>query len=145
MTQTRRRSVGVLATPLVFACSLHARADNIADTYRTQITPILKQFCFDCHGGEQKEGGVSFEGFTDELSLRTRGELWRKVREALSFGNMPPNSETQPMPKERERLIGWITEQIETPNPGNPLFLDPGPTILRQLSRVEYKRTVQDL
>ena len=145
MTQTRRRLTVLLAPILVFAVSLHARAENIADTYRVEVMPILKDFCFDCHGGEQKEGGVSFEGFTDELSLRTEGEHWRKVREALSFGNMPPNSETQPLPTERERLIRWISEQIETPDPGNLLFLDPGPTVLRQLSRNEYKRTVQDL
>ena len=145
MPPTRSRSVGVLTTLLVFAVSLHARADNIADTYRIQIAPVVKKFCYDCHGEEQTEGGIAFEAFTDELSLRRKGEHWRKVREALSFGNMPPTSEPQPSPEERQLLINWITEQIETPDPANPLFLDPGPTVLRQLSRDEYKRTLQDL
>ena len=145
MSQTGTRSTALLATLLVFALSLHARAGHIADTYRVEIFPIIETFCFNCHDGEEKSGGVSFEGFADELSLRTNGEHWRKVREALSFGNMPPNSETQPSEEERKRLIRWITEQIETPDPNNPLFLDPGPTVLRQLSRDEYKRTVQDL
>lgn len=145
MNETRKRSTTLAALLLMFAPWLDAWAGNTADTYRTDIVPMLQQFCFDCHGREAKEGGVSFEGFTDELSLRTKGAHWRKVREALSFGNMPPNGETQPSPKERQRLIGWITEQIETPDPNNPLFLDPGPTVLRQLSREEYKRTVQDL
>ena len=141
-----RKHVNTIIALLLMSVFLpNAKADNLADSYRVEIVPILQNYCFDCHSGQAKEGGISFAGLSDELSLRTNGKHWRKVREALSFGNMPPQDVTQPNPLDRQHLIKWIIEEIETPDPNNALFLDPGPPVLRQLSREEYKRTVQDL
>jgi hypothetical protein len=134
-----------LQLAVILNISLVVKGEDLALHYRTTIIPILQETCYDCHGGKKKKGGVSFEGITDEVSIRSKGDIWRKVREAIHFGNMPPESETQLLPAERTGLLEWITSEIETPDPANPLFLDPGPTVLRQLSREEYKRTVQDL
>ncbi|MFT5127968.1 MAG: hypothetical protein ACI8W8_001576, partial [Rhodothermales bacterium] len=144
----RRRVSTAMLRPSYLFCLLlllPLAAADLVESYRTEIAPILQDLCGDCHSGRKSKGGITFEGLTDELALRQDRERWRRVREALEFQQMPPAKETQPETAERERIIAWIRSEIESPDPNNPLFLDPGPNMLRQLSREEYKRSVQDL
>lgn len=119
-------------------------ADPLA--FRSVARPLLETHCFECHGPEQQEAGLNFAAFADQASILAARERWRKAREALEAGDMPPPESTHELKAEdRQRLIAWIREHVETVDRSSPIYLDPGPPLVRQMTRLEYNQTVRDL
>lgn len=114
--------------------------------YHAEIEPLLRKHCFECHAGESVEGGVRFDRFTDAASILEQRPAWLKARAAVERGEMPPDPEDSGFtPEDAALLKEWIRAQVETIDPANPLFLDPGPAIIRQLTATEYRRSIREV
>jgi hypothetical protein len=109
---------------------------------RATVQPILKNYCFDCHGDGANKGNVSFDQFkSDQAALENR-ELWWKVLKNLRAGIMPPAKKPRPTSQEQEEIAHWVKTTVFGSDPQNP---DPGRTTIRRLNRVEYHNTIRDL
>jgi hypothetical protein len=131
-------------TCLIPVSAMTAEAGGAAEFHR-DIEPILKEFCYDCHGDGEKKGGVAF----DELSstnatndFHDTRDVWWKALKNLRAGLMPPNKKPQPNPEQKELIAEWIKTTVFTIDPQN---LNPGRVTVRRLNRVEYRNTVHDL
>ncbi len=114
-------------------------------SYFSEVEPILWEHCADCHIDGAK-GNVSFEGLESLESLLEKSDVWRKLKEAVAFGDMPPEPEKTGFAREdADRLVSWVESKIETIDPSRPLYQNPGPPTPRQLTVYEYDRTVKDL
>jgi hypothetical protein len=109
--------------------------------FRTDIEPMLDQFCYDCHGYGSNKGGVVLDGFESDRDLRDHS-LWLRALKNVRGGLMPPADQPQLPEAERTRLLSWIKGDIFATNPAEP---DPGRVTLRRLNRVEYRNTVREL
>ena len=109
--------------------------------FRKTIQPILKEYCYDCHGDGAKKGEIAFDELTTDDAL-LKHDLWLKVLKNTRAGLMPPEKKPQPSAAERAKLEQWIKYSAFGIDPKNP---DPGRVTVRRLNRVEYRNTVRDL
>ncbi len=112
-------------------------------TFTSEIQPLLKEYCFDCHSGDTIEAEMDLSKFTDITDVRQQLPVWIKIREMLHSKQMPPKDSRKPTDAERDRLQTWVrrflTEEART-SAG-----DPGPVVLRRLNNEEYNYTIRDL
>jgi hypothetical protein len=106
------------AAVFVLLCFLGAaRAEVIGQHSRQQrfdstIAPLLKTNCWDCHGPDAQEAGVSLVGLSTDPVAKTSVELWRRMLEQLETGAMPPEDQQQPTPIERQRIVDWLADAL---------------------------------
>ncbi len=121
-----------------------ARAADLqgATQFHKDIEPIVRQYCYDCHGDGVKKGGVSFDEFASDQAILTNRDLWWTALKYLRSGVMPPPKHDVPTPEERQRVAGWIKTAVFDIKADDP---DPGRVTLRRLNRVEYRNSIRDL
>ena len=111
--------------------------------FARDVRPLLKQFCLECHSTKQQEGDLDLQRFATLAQVRRETKVWLKVAEMLDNGEMPPEDEKQPTPKQRNQLRGWIEQYLHAEALANAG--DPGPVVLRRLDNAEYTYTIRDL
>jgi len=116
-----------------------ALRDDAQKTFKEKVGPFVKKYCLDCHG-TRPEGGINLQS-----ALRTPGATasflhWKKAVANVKVNDMPPEyADEIPSDQQRREFINWI---------GKLKYLaprDPGPFVLRRLSKVEYGNTLHDL
>jgi mono/diheme cytochrome c family protein len=139
----------LLASLLGLLACLHLGADDSANaqrteqTYQQEIAPFLKRNCLLCHQAKNATAGLDLSKFASaELAWR-HPEVWEKVSARLLDGTMPPKGLPRPPMEQRDAVVSWIREGLETlARNAKP---DPGRVTARRLNRVEYNNTVRDL
>lgn len=104
---------------------------------------VLNESCFDCHNTRKAKGGVDLKRLENEPKVGEEFHLWEKVQEVLANGSMPPEDETQLTKDEKQKVVGWLTHEMDMVAKANAG--DPGPVTLRRLTNVEYDYTIRDL
>ena len=146
------RFVAVLAAlgvGLVCAPSVHSAEpdrndfDALADEYRTEVRPLMRQFCLGCHSTAARVGELDLERFNSLAEVRQDTKTWLKVDEMLDNGEMPPESAGRPSSQQRNKLRGWVERYLHSEALANAG--DPGPVVLRRLNNAEYTYTIRDL
>jgi hypothetical protein len=147
----------VVATLWAFSGSGHAQSDGAtsprdvrAETvpasassitvFHKDIQPILRQYCYDCHGSGSKSGNLALDELKDDQLIDP--VLWLKVLKNLRAGIMPPKGEERPSVAQQHQIETWIKTSAFASDPTNP---DPGRVTLRRLNRTEYHNSVRDL
>ena len=83
------------------------------------LKPFLKHNCIRCHGEEKQKGKLTLHKASYDFSKVETSELWVKILEQLTAGDMPPPDEkNQPSVAERNAVIELIDEQILTAGSG---------------------------
>ena len=113
-----------------------------AQAFRKEIQPVLKEFCYDCHGDGANKGKVAFDEFKSDDALLDNRDLWLRALKNLRAGLMPPPKKPQPGAEQKQRVEQWIKSAVFAIDPQNP---DPGRVTVRRLNRVEYRNTIRDL
>ena len=126
------------------AASLAASNDSTAGFARFQsnILPILKEYCFDCHGDGMNKGKVAFDEFKTQDELLARKDLWMAALKNVRAGLMPPEKKPRPSEEQKRTLAEWIKRDAFGIDPNDP---DPGRVTVRRLNRTEYRNTIRDL
>jgi hypothetical protein len=127
---------------LVWSCPASAAEVSGAAQFRTDIQPILSEFCYDCHADGANKGGVAFDEFKSDQVLLEDRELWWKALKNLRAELMPPPKKPQPTARQKKQIEEWIKTAVFETDPKNP---DPGRVTVRRLNRVEYRNTIRDL
>ena len=118
------------------AAALRADAEK---TLKENVEPFVKKYCIRCHG-PRPEAGINLQS-----ALRTPGATssflhWKKAVANVKVRDMPPeHADRIPTDDERRQFIEWI---------GKLKYLaprEPGPFVIRRLSRVEYGNTLHEL
>lgn len=102
---------------------------------------FLRDYCHDCHVGEEAESGIDFD------VLRLEGRLdrvrWRKIIDRVLHQEMPPKDSEQPSVEERSAFVAEIEGRLHDAACGDGVL--PGPALTRRLNRDEYGNTLRDL
>jgi len=124
-----------------FVCLILASTASAAPL--PPVSPFLEQHCTECHDGDVKKGGLDLTALSFKPEDRKNFDLWVKVYDRVSKGEMPPAKKPRPEAAEmktfqaalKSPLRGYEVAQ-QTAN---------GRTVLRRLNRTEYENTVHDL
>jgi len=111
------------------------------DVFKNEIQPILEEYCYDCHGGGFKKGGVQLDGFESEAALHDH-KLWSRALKNVRSGIMPPADEPGLPPEAAQKIAEWIKRGAFSLDPQHP---DPGRVTVRRLNRVDYRNTIKAL
>ena len=119
-------------------------SDKLDLAFQEKVRPFLNNYCLDCHGGDEPEGGLSLETFEHASEVATTGrKQWKQVYDRLLAGTMPPPEQERPPDEEASFTRQWIDTALATIElTGDP---DPGHETIRRLNRSEYQNTLRDL
>lgn len=112
------------------------------EVFKSAIRPLLREFCHECHAEGADEGGFDLDAYADYPALIADLPTWDHAAQLLASHVMPPVGEPRPSPEQRRMLLEWIDDTVFYADPKNP---DPGPVVIRRLSRAEYDHTIRDL
>ena len=109
-------------------------------SFRDGVTPFVKTYCTECHGEKKRKGGINFLPALKNPGDATASRRWKQALASVRTHDMPPEeADKQPTDEERQKFLDWVAE-IKFLSPK-----DPGPFVIRRLTKVEYGNTLQDL
>ncbi len=117
-------------------------APNAASDHSATALKALSTYCYDCHRGQNAEGGVRVD-FLEGDKLEENVTLVDKILLVLKEQQMPPADAEQPDDTQRVQLIEWLEQRLRQFDCGT--VNRPGRVTLRRLNRIEYNNTVRDL
>lgn len=119
-----------------------AEAPQASLPYEQAVAPLVERYCLTCHNRDEASGGIVFEGRGASPSSSDLA-VWRRATQALRSGSMPPRSEPQPTPQERDAFSAWVNAAFF--QAGGGASTDSRPRPIRRLNRAEYDNTIRDL
>ncbi len=137
-----------IALSLALPCQAQSAAEGdfgalqagVRKTFKEQVTPFLSTYCTNCHGEKKMKGGINFAPALKNPANAAFGHQWKLSLANVRAHDMPPDDvDRQPTDAERQMFMDWISK-IK--------FLsskDPGPFVIRRLTKVEYGNTLHDL
>jgi hypothetical protein len=122
--------------------SLAPLSSIAADPFHSKVMPLIKEYCWDCHGDGAKKGGLNLDRFTSPAEILQEPKIWTDILLNVERHGMPPGKSPKPSQDQRDVVVGWIENLLYPVDCHNP---DPGRVTLRRLNREEYNNTVRDL
>ncbi len=109
--------------------------------FRDDVTPFINTYCIDCHSNKRPtEAGVNFSPALKNPGHAAFSQQWKKASARVQAHDMPPDyADSLPTDTERQTFVDWLAK-IK--------FLsqkDPGPFVIRRLTKTEYANTLHDL
>ena len=113
-----------------------------------QPPQTFQKYCFECHGGTKRKGGVSIERLIRQSAQSSVGgywDEWNKIAEMLETRQMPYPDEAELFPTDDERAaaVAWIRSTLGTYEAEHAG--DPGRVTVRRLTSAEYAYALRDL
>ena len=108
--------------------------------YREKLIPLLRTYCWDCHGDDEE---VTLSDANSVTDLRSNREVWVRALAQIRNGTMPPADGPELDPELRIQFGEMLSEVatsvdcVQDPNAGK--------VAMRRLNRFEYRNTVRDL
>lgn len=135
-------SFGLLAR-YTFDLQVFAADKELTANFDTDIYPVLKKHCMNCHNEKRKSGGFNLAKYKDLADIKKDIKTWERVADNLRTGDMPPPGKPRPSNKQMDVVNRWMdTKVFEFNCVGQK---DPGKVTLRRLNRLEYNNTTRDL
>ena len=108
--------------------------------FRDGVTPFVKNYCTECHGEKKRKGGINFLPALKSPGDAVASRRWKQALASVRAHDMPPEeAEKQPTEDERRKFLEWVAK-IKFLSPK-----DPGPFVIRRLTKVEFGNTLRDL
>lgn len=109
--------------------------------FRKQVAPFINSYCIQCHQNKRPtEAGVNFSPALKKPGEAAFSQQWKKALSRVKAHDMPPDyADSQPSDKERQLFMEGLG-QIKFLSPK-----DPGPFVIRRLTKTEYANTLHDL
>jgi hypothetical protein len=132
------RRIGSLA--LVLAVAWGGLA--VAGDFTADAVGFLERHCIDCHAGPDAEMGFRLDDLRDEATVLAARPRWRKIQSRVAAGEMPPPDAERPPAAAQDAFLAAVSAACARADAAPP---DPGPSVIRRLSRAEYDNTIRDL
>ncbi|QDT39278.1 DUF1592 domain-containing protein [Stratiformator vulcanicus] len=133
----RKLLIAIALCPPATLCSA---AD---EAFHRDVEPFLKKHCYQCHDARQAAAGFRIDELGADFSVAKTPEMWREVIDRINIGDMPPEDEARPDPKESFAVVEWVGRELRRTE--REAKMAGGRIQLRRLNRREYINTVRDL
>ena len=119
---------------------------SMNDDFQQTVLPVLAKNCMGCHSDRLHSGNLSLEQFREPATALGKPDVWQKVLDKLTAGQMPPRPAAPLGGADLAAVTGWIKKLpgvSETAASNAPI--NPGRVTARRLNRTEYNNTIRDL
>ena len=108
--------------------------------FRGRVTPFIQTYCIACHQNKRPtQGGVNFSPALKDPGHPAFTEQWKKAAARVKAHSMPPKGMPQPSDADRLMFGDWLVKLKYLSQK------DPGPFVIRRLTKTEYGNTLHDL
>lgn len=108
--------------------------------FKERVTPFVTTYCLPCHQNRRPtRGGVNFSPALNAPGHAAFTERWKRGEARVRAHDMPPKASPQPSEADRLMFSEWLTKLKYLSDK------DPGPFVLRRLTKTEYGNTLRDL
>src|SRR3954454_9197747 len=108
--------------------------------FRDSVTPFVKTYCLPCHqNARPTRAGVNFSPALKAPGHAAFTEQWKKADARVKAHDMPPKGAPQPDDAGRRMFGEWLPKLKYLSDK------DPGPFVIRRLTKTEYGNTLRDL
>jgi hypothetical protein len=130
-----------LAWPCRSMAADHEALKADAEEYfRSHVTPFIKTYCLPCHQNRRPtRAGVNFSPALNAPGHAAFAEVWKKAAARVKAHDMPPKNALQPNDADREMFAVWLAKLKYLSQK------DPGPFVIRRLTKTEYSNTLHGL
>jgi hypothetical protein len=132
---------GRAAGIVLAAIGLLLTADVCSFSQAAQYQAVVNQYCVSCHNERAQTAGLMLDKL-DLANVAANADIWEKAVRKVRVGMMPPQGAAQPDTDTRQRLVSWLTTELDRAAAANP---NPGRPLLHRLNRVEYGNAIRDL
>ena len=116
--------------------TLRADAQKV---FKDNVSPFVKKYCTRCHGSRAK-AGINLQSALKNPVGSSASLYWKKAIANVEVRDMPPEDSSKiPSNEERLQFINGV-KKIKYLAPR-----DPGPFVIRRLTKTEYANTLRDL
>ena len=116
--------------------TLRADAQRV---FKDKVGPFVKKYCTRCHGSRAK-AGINLQSALKNPVGSSAALHWKKAIANVEVRDMPPEDSSKiPSNEERLQFINGV-KKIKYLAPR-----DPGPFVIRRLTKTEYANTLRDL
>ncbi len=123
-------------------CAAEEEASPAQSPFARNVAPFLEMHCVTCHGGNEPEGELALDRYSEAANVQQDAEVWQRVVRVLGEGDMPPEGEPQPAAADVQAVLGVLTTELDS---FDCRQRHPGRVTLRRLNRAEYNNTIRDL
>ncbi|MCP4847832.1 MAG: DUF1592 domain-containing protein [Verrucomicrobiaceae bacterium] len=108
-------------------------------TFKEKVEPFVNKYCTRCHGSVAK-AGINLKSALQNPGGESAALHWKKAVANVTLHDMPPeDSSKKPTDEERRQFAEWVSKvKYLAPR-------DPGPFVIRRLTKTEYANTLRDL
>lgn len=119
-------------------------------SYESEILPLIKSRCIECHSGEEPDGGFDIAKFDSGATVSTDHDVWERVGKRIRLKEMPPDGSPQLKNKHKGVILRWLDarpnrELCESLATDETKSWYPGYVMSRRLSRTEYINALTEL
>ena len=132
-----------MKTIVLFHFLLASAAAVGAGGLATKERQFLEQHCIECHDAETRKGGLDLTSLKFYLDDAKAFELWVKVHDRVSDGEMPPKKKTRPPAQELAEFTKALSSALVSEEQAR--IAKEGRATQRRLNRYEYENALRDL
>jgi len=115
------------------------RADA-EEFFRGRVTPFINTYCIACHQNRRPtRAGVNFSPALKSPGHAAFTDQWKRASARVKAHDMPPKGAPQPSDTDRQMFAEWMAKLKYLSQK------DPGPFVIRRLTKTEYGNTLRDL
>jgi len=108
--------------------------------FRGRVTPFINTYCIACHQNRRPtRAGVNFSPALKAPGHAAFTDQWKRAAARVKAHDMPPKGVPQPSDADRQMFAEWLAKLKYLSQK------DPGPFIIRRLTKTEYGNTLHDL
>ncbi|MBN8731756.1 MAG: DUF1592 domain-containing protein [Acidobacteria bacterium] len=132
--------VGLASPCRSMAADHEALKADAEQFFRGRVTPFVTTYCLPCHQNRRPtRAGVNFSPALKAPGHAAFTEQWRKAAARVKAHDMPPKGAAQPDEADRQMFVDWLAKLKYLSHK------DPGPFVIRRLTKTEYGNTLRDL
>ncbi len=113
---------------------------QLESQFREKVRPVLKSYCYRCHGAKKMKSGVRIDILDGSLEDKQLF-LLKHVHKQLVDEAMPPEDERQPGMEERKMVTEWVAQALRE---GERKVRAKNGSV-RRLTVAQYHNTLRDL
>ena len=117
-------------------------ASVIAQSVRTDVTPLIESSCLHCHNAETTTG-LNFNSLGHDLSDTATFRMWEKIYDRVHDVEMPPESEDRPALEHLTKALNSLKKNLGAVSRAEQLRVGRVPA--RRLTKLELGYTYRDL
>ena len=110
--------------------------------FKNNIRPIVKTYCFECHGEDKQKGDMRLDTLHWNMLSGRDAERWHSALNVINLGEMPPKKKPQLKDEERRELVNWLSSNLKKATLAKQ---KDNKRVMRRLTKVQYTKSLNEL